>query len=256
MMDRHGDGRRRTSDALLLALFVLAGVTTLDRFGRPTPGVSLDELPVRTAGLDPPPAAERVRPAAPVPEYDRVAAMLATIRVEPENRRGFDPAAWPHWLDRDGNCLDTREEVLVAESLEPVRLSLDGCAIVSGRWRDPYSGEQFTNPQDMAIDHRVPLREAHASGGHAWDAERRAAFANDLDGPDTLVAVSAATRRAKGARGPEEWLPADSSALCSYVVGWVAVKARWELSMDARERMAVGNILANCHARLARGGTR
>ena len=64
--------------------------------------------------------------------------------------------------------------------------------------------------------------------------------------PRCLVAVTAAADRAKGASGPEEWLPPDPLYRCRYVADWIAVKARWQLSMDESERAAVKNILDAC----------
>ena len=180
-------------------------------------------------------------------------AALQQIRVEPETRRGYRREDWPHWLDLDGNCLDTREEVLVAESVIPAKVSPDGCRVLAGRWIDPYTGEVLNDPRRVDIDHVVPLQEAHDSGGASWSRERRAAFANDLSDPRSLAATSAAANRAKGARDPAEWLPPDSAALCGYVADWVAIKAVWGLAMDEAERVTVGNILADCDARLAAG---
>ncbi|WP_211115540.1 HNH endonuclease family protein [Arenibaculum pallidiluteum] len=178
-------------------------------------------------------------------------AALGRIRVEPEVRSGYRREDWPHWLDTDGNCLNVREEVLVAESTEPARLSADRCSVLAGRWVDPYTGEILTDPRTVDIDHVVALQEAHDSGGHGWPRERRAAFANDLSDPRTLVATSAAANRAKGAKDPAEWLPPDPAALCGYVAEWVVIKARWQLAMNEAERIAVGNILTDCDARLA-----
>jgi hypothetical protein len=176
---------------------------------------------------------------------------LARIRVEPERRAGYRREDWPHWIDVDGNCLTAREEVLVAESDPPARLSADRCTVVGGRWIDPYTGQVITDPRLVDIDHVVALQEAHDSGGHAWPRERRAAYANDLGDPRSLVAASREANRAKGAKGPEEWLPPDPDARCRYVVDWILIKARWELSMDESERVAVGNNLADCDARVA-----
>jgi hypothetical protein len=92
----------------------------------------------------------------------------------------------------------------------------------------------------------VPLAEAYRSGGRDWGVERRAAFANDLEDSRTPIAVSAAANRAKGDQGPEDWLPPEESARCRYIANWVAVKVRWSLSLDERERVTVGNILQNC----------
>ena len=70
--------------------------------------------------------------------------------------------------------------------------------------------------------------------------------ARDLGDPRTLVAVPREANRAKSAQGPEDWLPPDPAHRCRYVADWVAVKARWGLAMDERERVAVGDRLAAC----------
>jgi hypothetical protein len=181
-------------------------------------------------------------------DLDQARTLLARIRVAPEADQGYEREAWPHWLDLDGNCLNAREEVLVAESLDPAVLSRDGCRVLRGRWLDAYTGETLTDPATIDIDHVIALEEAYGSGGHAWSRERRAAFANDLSDGRTLIAVSASANRAKGAQGPEEWLPPQVGYRCRYVVDWIAIKVRWELSMDERERITVGNILEACVA--------
>jgi hypothetical protein len=84
------------------------------------------------------------------------------------------------------------------------------------------------------------------SEGHGWSQERRAAFANDLFNPLSLVAVTAAANWAKGASGPEEWLPPKGRPRCRYVADWIAVKGRWGLSVDESERAAVENLLEAC----------
>lgn len=140
----------------------------------------------------------------PIPEYDR--------------------SEWGRWIDADGDCQDTRQEVLIAESLTPVEFEDDRkCKVVRGTWRCPYTGETFTNPSDLDVDHVVALREVHFAGGWAWDRDRKRAYFNDLDNPDTLAAVSASTNRSKGARGPDEWVPPDEEARCTYLKARMSV---------------------------------
>jgi hypothetical protein len=239
---------------LLLVLAVLALAALAERVGV-LPSGTLERLfgqetkrhrstrPASTAMAVAPPAVAR---ASDRIDFDHTQKLLDGIRVEPEKRRGYARDDWPHWLSTDRSCLNAREQVLIRDSQRPARLSANGCAVVSGEWIDPYTGDRVTDPGLIDIDHRVPLEEAYGSGGHAWSRDRRAAYANDLTDPLTLLAVGQASNRAKGAKGPEEWLPPKRDGICLYVADWVAVKARWSLSMDERERVTVGNILTDC----------
>lgn len=149
----------------------------------------------------------------------------------------YDRQAYPHWADADGDCRDTRAEVLARDSLVPVTWDAAGCRVVAGLWRDPWSGREMRDPGEVDIDHMVPLAEAHRSGADRWDTARRAAFANALDtAPRQLVAVSASSNRSKADRDPVDWLPPDWQAWCSYGAEWRAVKQRWELQEDWLER--------------------
>ena len=89
------------------------------------------------------------------------------------------------------------------------------------------------SPGDILdIDHLVPLKEAHISGGSAWSTEKKRRYANDLSYPATLIAVSSRENRSKGARDPASWLPSNCAYHCEYVRSWKEVKARWELGSD------------------------
>lgn len=153
------------------------------------------------------------------------------------------------WVDADGDCQDTRQEVLIAESLEPVAFKSDRqCRVVSGRWDDPYTGETFTDPSDLDIDHVVALHDAHVSGGYAWDSEKKEIFANDLDDPTHLRAVSLSANRSKGSRGPDEWLPGNGDFRCQYIREWKTLKERWSLLLTDNEASMVEYQLQICDA--------
>ena len=86
----------------------------------------------------------------------------------------YDRKAWKHWVDVDKDCQNTRHEVLLEESLGPVTFKTSkNCRVVSGSWLGAYSGNVFTDASQLDIDHLVPLKEAHESGGYAWDAYRK-----------------------------------------------------------------------------------
>lgn len=106
-------------------------------------------------------------------------------------------------------------------------------------WRDEYTGTVFTDPSDLDIDHRVPLANAHRSGGWAWDAIRKHAYANDLRDPEHLVAVSASANRSKSDRGPDAWRPALGDDWCKYASSWRAIKQRWTLTVSPQEEAAL-----------------
>jgi hypothetical protein len=154
-------------------------------------------------------------------------------------------AEWRHWWDEDGDCQNARTEVLIRQALEiTLRTRPDGreCAVESGRWVDPFSGDTLDAPGGLDIDHVVPLQNAHLSGGWAWDADRRRAFANDMIDPLHLLAVTARLNRQKGARGPDTWLPPDTAFSCAYVAAWESIKQRWQLVISAPEQQAIDSV--------------
>ena len=92
---------------------------------------------------------------------------------------GYKRDLFPHWLDEDGNCRDTRAETLIRQSQVPVAFAGGaGCQVTSGRWYDPYTNSTFTDDDELDIDHIVPYlqhrakyskRELEMSLGHGRD---------------------------------------------------------------------------------------
>ncbi|MBK1666721.1 hypothetical protein CKO28_01505 [Rhodovibrio sodomensis] len=164
----------------------------------------------------------------------------------PSGYQEYDRDLYAHWTDADGDCIDARDEVLLSESRVRPAMSADGCDVVAGEWFDPFTGRTFSDPRDLHVDHLVPLAEAHRSGAHRWSAAKRRAYANDLSDPRSLIAVSAGANMSKGADDPAHWLPENRNYRCTYVRHWVAVKDRWNLSMDPAERRAVEQVRATC----------
>ena len=63
-----------------------------------------------------------------------------------------------HWIDSDRDCQNTRNEVLIQESLEPVSYkSSKGCKVSSGRWYGSFTDRTFTNPRKLDIDCPAPI---------------------------------------------------------------------------------------------------
>lgn len=164
----------------------------------------------------------------------------------------YDRALYRHWVDADGDCQDTRQEVLIVESIIPVTLSPDGCRVTAGAWFDPYTGNTYTDPSVLDVDHMIPLENAHNSGGYAWDTDRKRSFANDLALSKSLIAVSASANRSKGSRGPAEWLPPNQAYHCEYVKDWLEVKRRHALAVGSADYQAIEAVIGTSLAFAAR----
>lgn len=172
-----------------------------------------------------------------------VSGLLGSLASAEPSTAAYDRAYFTHWIDADGDGCNTRQEVLIAESLTPV-VMIDRCTVVSGQWYSWFDGETWTAPSDVDIDHFVPLSEAWKSGADLWSTEQRRAFANDLGFDLSLEAVTDNVNQSKGDRDPASWLPPLADATCRYASAWVQVKSRWNLAVDAAERTALEGILA------------
>lgn len=173
-------------------------------------------------------------------------ALAVGVAAAHDPTADYDRGDWRHWTDADRDCQDTRQEVLIAESLTPVVLDARGCKVLSGTWRCRFGGEVFTDPRKLDVDHMVPLANAHKSGAWAWTDEQRKAYANELAHPEHLIAVSARLNRQKGARGPEEFRPPREEYWCQYAGDWLGIKARHGLTLTAPEAEAVVEMLGRC----------
>ena len=159
----------------------------------------------------------------------------------------YDRDEWSHWADEDGDCQNARQEALIAESATPVKYTNeDRCRVASGSWEGPFTGEFFTDPGSLDVDHMVPLANAHRSGGWAWSENRKREYANDLTYEGHLIAVQASANRAKGSKGPEDWRPPERGYWCQYAVDWITIKNAWELTATESEAAALGDMLDTC----------
>jgi hypothetical protein len=143
------------------------------------------------------------------------------------------------WADTDKDCQDSRAEALIQTSTIPAVMK--GCRVLSGRWISPYSGHVIMNPKTIDIDHVVPLNWAWHHGASKWSAAERERFANDLV---NLLPVEASLNRAKGAKGPNEWLP--PSGQCQYVARFKRLVLMYKLHISKSEQQWFDQFLASC----------
>ncbi len=159
-------------------------------------------------------------------------------KEEPIDIPAYLRSEWHHWLDEDGDCQNTRQEVLIGQSLIPVIFETDQeCRVHKGLWKDPYTGFIYLDPSDLDIDHIIPLAYAHASGGYLWDEAEKAAFANDQE---NLLAVSRGANRSKGDRGPSEFQPT-TTFLNDYVNLWNKLSTTYHLNLVSKDEIFIKN---------------
>ena len=170
------------------------------------------------------------------------------IAAVPSGLPAYDRDGWSHWTDADNDCQNARAEVLIAESSVGVTFTTasGGCTVATGLWSGPFTGQTFTAASDVDVDHMVPLKNAHDSGGWAWSAARKRDYANDLSNPQHLMAVDDGTNQSKGSRGPEAWKPPLQSYWCQYAVDWIGIKNTWDLTATPAEWAALQTMLAAC----------
>ena len=171
------------------------------------------------------------------------AAEKITLTIALDQIGGYSRNLFKHWIDADKNGCNTRYEVLLAEAIVKPKVGAR-CYLTGGRWRSSYDGKIFTNPTGLDIDHMVPLAEAWRSGAWAWTATQRMDFANDLEDPRSLLAVTARLNRSKGDRDVAGWLP--TRAQCKYISNWIAVKWRFDLTVDPIEGEFLKTKIASC----------
>lgn len=155
---------------------------------------------------------------------------------------GYDRADYPHWIDADGNGQDTRQEVLIRDSLVPVTYKQNG-KVESGLWVCPYTGQVAENPIDFDVDHLVALGEIDAAGADQWSIEQRTAFANDFD---NLISVYKGSNRSKGDKDAYLWLPPNIANCTWYLDARSAVWEKYNIELDDEELTSVNFFKAKC----------
>ena len=214
---------------------------TVEPTNRPTPTTAPETQPETATA----PTSTRQKPTATSTTATTV--LRVTVSAVPDRLPDYDRDNWKHWTDVDGDCQNARNEVLVAESRAAVSYRTDRkCKVATGEWLAPYSNIVVTDPGKLDVDHMVPLGNAHDSGAWNWSANRKEQYANHLDDPQHLIAVTASANRSKGARGPEDWKPEDRAYWCQYAVDWIRIKDTWDLTVTQHEYDALVEMVNTC----------
>ena len=145
----------------------------------------------------------------------------------------YDRNDWPDWADDDRDCMNTRHELLRAQSKVKPRMSRDSCYVIKGEWIDPYSNKRYGDAINLHVDHVVPIAWAYYRGASGWSGAKKKRFYSD---PTNLLIVSAALNMEKRASGPNKWMPPNQKFRCQYIQIWQTVLTRYpELQMRSGE---------------------
>ncbi len=175
---------------------------------------------------------------------------LASRATEEANREGrgyskiYDRDLYEHWIDTDGDCQNTRHELLIAQSLEPVTFTnASKCTVKTGSWYGAMTSKTFSLASDVDIDHVVPLAYAHVRGAWSWPSAKKMAFAND---EDNLRITEDNINQSKGAQGLTEFLPSNRAYRCNYIRDFDGIMKKYGLSYFKSEEREVDKMLAKC----------
>lgn len=183
----------------------------------------------------------------PSPARPKVSSrtLLGQLAKTKETPKGYRRTLFGGWADTDGDGCSTRSEVLIAEARRPP-LMTEPCGLTGGTWFSSWNGVQRSKQSLIGIGSAVPLAEAWQSGARRWSPTTRRALTNDLGYRETLTVEANTVLRSRGSAEPQSWLPSRRAARCDYVADWVAVKWRWRLSVDPRERKFLVSRLKSC----------
>lgn len=201
------------------------------------------------------------------------AQMLAKLEIvsdkDDKNKDvGYSRKEWKHWSTYKP-CWNVRNEVLNRDAVPGTVKFVDkqknatenydeACAIgvpvedngiikidtsEAGEWIDPYSGKKMTDSSTIDIDHIVPLSNAARNGGQDWTLEQKEQFANDLD---NLLATSAKENRAKGDKGPGEYMPPNKSYHCQYAKSYTSIAYKYELTITESDYKVLSEAIQAC----------
>ncbi len=172
--------------------------------------------------------------------------LLTELSVKAETEFPYERnSQFGNFLTGNDDRCSTRIEVLLQERISGKTFGKDSCQI-AGIWNSPYDDRTTWDASDLEIDHQVPLKEAWDSGATEWSDVRRQAFMNDLAFWGSLTAVSNSVNESKRADEPGQWMPSNTSYRCRYLALWIAVKWRWDLSIDESELAVLNTQLIRC----------
>lgn len=157
----------------------------------------------------------------------------------------YDRGEYRHWIDENGDGLNTRHELLKSMSVSAVTYNDKRSRVLRGKWFDSYSGKYYYNSKDLQIDHIVPIKYAHDRGAWRWDQDKKQFFANDVE---NLLPVFGPLNQEKSASGPSDWMPPSQAYRCQYVIRFHRIFLKYQLEYKSSEERVINRMLAQCRS--------
>lgn len=134
------------------------------------------------------------------------------------------------WMDLDGDGQHERTEALILQNTGQLVFTDETERLVKrGQWRSVYTNDVLIDASIIDVDHIIPLNWAWMHGAWRWTYTERKAFANDQV---NLFSVESSLNRAKGAQGPDTWLPPENVDM--YILRWRRLLKKYNLrAVDA-----------------------
>jgi hypothetical protein len=152
-------------------------------------------------------------------------------------RAPYDREKWPHWIDEDGDCQDTRAEILIRDNVGELKFKRNKpCNVSWGKWVCPYTGKVITKASGVDVDHIVPLAWANEHSGYLWSSCLKQYFAND---PENLLVVDDTINKKKGDKGPDKWMPPRKEFWAEYLARWREITRKYGLHVWSSEEEAI-----------------
>lgn len=169
---------------------------------------------------------------------------IAALPVADESRDGYVRTAFKHWTDADKDGCNPQRGPDRGSHRSP-----RGHRGLHTRRRQlvlPLRQHGRHQPHRPRRRPRRPPRRSLGLGASTWSAKERELYANDLDEPRALIAVTARSNRSKADQDVAQWLPPATDYQGPYLTHWAVVKTRWGLTTDPAEKNALTDLSAGC----------
>ena len=142
------------------------------------------------------------------------------------------------WQDYDGDCQDTRAEVLISRSLSQVEFSRsDNCYVKTGKWIDYYTGKTYTNAKDVQIDHLISLKQHYEAIGSTLTHAQRVEYANN---PAHLVIANSTLNMSKSDKDLSEFIfRVTPQNKCKYIKDYKKIADANNITLDKSDNEAI-----------------